>query len=150
MKPHGLRGEVVVQLVTHRTERLDPGTILQTDRGPAEVQRSSRHQERYLVAFDVIADRTEAEAWRGVALYAEPLPAADDGTLWVHELVGCRVLDEAGVDHGEVLEVQANPASDLLVLDGGALVPLRFVNDGPADGIIHVEVPPGLFELYED
>ena len=28
MKPHGLRGEVVVELVTDRTERLQPGSRL--------------------------------------------------------------------------------------------------------------------------
>jgi len=120
-----------------------------TDRGPLEVRRSSPHQGRHLVVFDAIVDRTAAETWRGVVLHAEPLPALDDGTLWVHELVGCRVLDTAEVDHGEVREVQANPASDLLVLDTGALVPLRFVTDGPTDGVVHVDVPAGLFELYE-
>lgn len=113
------------------------------------MRRSSPHQGRYLVAFDAIPDRTAAETWRGVRLRAEPLPSVDDGTIWVHELVGCRVLDAEGADHGEVLEVQANPASDLMVLDTGALVPLRFVTDGPTDGVVHVEVPAGLFELYE-
>ena len=73
--------------------------------------------------------------------------------LFVHDLVGCRVVDADGIDRGRVEAVQANPASDLLVLDGGALVPLTFVVGGVETGtdgdVIRVDVPDGLFELYE-
>jgi 16S rRNA processing protein RimM len=44
-----------------------------------------------------------------------------------------------------VCAVEANPASDLLVLEDGALVPVRFVT-GFSDGILVVDVPEGLFE----
>jgi hypothetical protein len=54
-----------------------------------------------------------------------------------------RVVKPQGL-RGEVVE--ANPASDLLVLSGGALVPLCFVVDRQA-GRLTVEVPPGLLEL---
>ena len=78
-------------------------------------------------------------------LLAEPID--DPDTLWIHELIGCRVRSQDGVDRGVVESVQANPASDLLVLDSGALVPLRFVVGEPADGVIAVDVPDGLFDL---
>ena len=42
--------------------------------------------------------------------------------------------------------VEVNPASDLLVLDGGALVPLRFVVSTD-DGVVTVDPPDGLFDL---
>ena len=41
--------------------------------------------------------------------------------------------------------VEANPASDLLVLDGERLVPLRFVV-AHAPGVVTVDVPDGLFD----
>jgi 16S rRNA processing protein RimM len=44
-----------------------------------------------------------------------------------------------------VVAVQANPASDLLVMEDGNLVPLRFVVRREA-GCIVVDVPAGLFE----
>jgi 16S rRNA processing protein RimM len=144
-KAHGLNGEVNVALVTDRTERLDPGSVLQTDRGPLEVLSSRRHQDRWLVRFRGHEDRTSAEQLRGLVLLAEPLDDPDE--LWVHELVGCRVVSSDGVDRGTVEGVQDNPAADLLVLDSGALVPVVFVVDGPTDGIVHVDVPDGLFEL---
>ncbi|MEZ5237148.1 MAG: PRC-barrel domain-containing protein, partial [Acidimicrobiales bacterium] len=69
----------------------------------------------------------------------------DDGELYVHELIGCRVVDQDGVDRGLVVSVEANPAADLLVLEDQALVPLNFVVD-VADGRISVDVPAGLFD----
>jgi 16S rRNA processing protein RimM len=99
-----------------------------------------------LVAFEGVTTRNEAETLRARLLYADPLDGEDD-TLWVHELVGCQVVDSQGVARGTVVEIEANPASDLLVLDDDTLVPLRFVVDGPTDGVVTVETPAGLFDL---
>ncbi|HKY16566.1 MAG TPA: hypothetical protein VJM33_16685 [Microthrixaceae bacterium] len=145
VKPHGLQGEVVVVLTTDRTERVEPGSVLSTDRGPLTVVSSRGDGERWLVHFDQIFDRDSAETWRATTLRAEAID--DPDTMWVHELVGCRVISQDDVDRGVVEAVQANPASDLLVLGDGALVPLTFVTDGPTDGVVRVEVPDGLFDL---
>lgn len=147
IRAHGLRGELLVHLTTDRTERLEPGSRLETPRGSLVVRSARPHQQRWIVVFEGIEGRDAAETWRGVILSAEPLE--DPGALFVHELIGCRVVDGDGRDRGRVVEVQANPASDLLVLEGGALVPLTFVVGSPVDGVVHVEVPAGLFELYE-
>ena len=131
--------------MTDRSERLDPGSVLQTDRGPLVVQSSRRHQERWLVRFRGHDGRDAAEQLRGLVLRAEPLDDPDE--LWVHELVGCRVVSADGVDRGVVESVQDNPAADLLVLGSGALVPVVFVVGVPVDGVVRVDVPDGLFEL---
>ena len=65
--------------------------------------------------------------------------------LWVHELIGARVIDQSGADRGAVTGVVSNPASDLLELDDGSLVPVRFVT-AAEPGRIEVETPDGLFE----
>lgn len=145
-RPHGLNGEVVVSLITDRTGRVQPGSVLQTDRGPLTVRSSRPHTNRYLVVFDRITDRTDAEAWRGEVLSAEPIDDPDDDTLWVHELVGARVIDQRGVDHGTVTFVLDNPASDLLELEDGQLVPLTFLVGYVPGERIDVEVPDGLLE----
>jgi 16S rRNA processing protein RimM len=151
IRPHGLRGEVVVNLVTNRSDRLSTGSRLTTKvagqrRVPEvlEVVTARPFQKRHLVVFAGISSREEADVLRGVTLLAEP-GEADDGALYVHELIGKHVIDQHGVDHGAVSSVEANPASDLLVLPGGALVPLRFVVGGDERSIT-VEVPDGLFE----
>ncbi|HEY5272032.1 MAG TPA: ribosome maturation factor RimM [Acidimicrobiales bacterium] len=151
IRPHGLRGEVVVNLVSNRSDRLDPGSMLHTKvsgqrRIPdvLEVVASRPFQTRHLVVFSGVASREDADLLRGVTLLAEPA-SDDDDALYVHELIGKHVVDQAGVDRGAVRAVEANPASDLLVLPGGALVPLRFVVRTD-DRTIFVAVPDGLFE----
>jgi len=42
--------------------------------------------------------------------------------------------------------VEPNPASDLLVLTGGGLIPLRFVIDHQAGVRVTVDVPEGLLD----
>ena len=134
-------------LVSNREERLAAGSVLETDGGQLEVLSSRPHGDRWLVRFRGHTDRTSAESLRGLVLRAEPLD--DPEELWVHELVGSRVVSADGVDRGIVESVQENPAADLLVLETGALVPVVFVVDGPTDGVIRVDVPDGLFELID-
>jgi ribosomal 30S subunit maturation factor RimM len=64
----------------------------------------------------------------------------------VHELIGCRLVDVSGVDHGEVVAVQDNPAADLLVLADGRLVPMTFVTDVVAGERVVVDPPAGLLD----
>tara|TARA_B100000029_G_scaffold421224_1_gene427417 strand:+ start:355 stop:894 length:540 start_codon:yes stop_codon:yes gene_type:complete len=149
-KPHGVRGEVVVSLTTHRLERLVPGSVLQTDRGELVVETSRPHQHRHLVRFDAIEDRDAAEGWRGVVLSAPPIDDADDDTLWVHHLVGAVVVDQHGTEHGEVVALVENPASDLLELADGRLVPLAFLVDHEPGVRIDVDVPVGLLDDGDD
>jgi 16S rRNA processing protein RimM len=104
---------------------------------------SRPHQHRYIVTFDGV-DRDRAEALRGVVLLAEAIE--DPDALWVHDLIGAEVVDVDGVVRGTVESVEANPASDLLVLDSGALVPLRFVV-GRGERQLTIDPPAGLFEV---
>jgi 16S rRNA processing protein RimM len=120
-----------------------PGSVLASDRGPLTVVASRPHQNRHLVAFEGVHDRSDAEALAGLALRAEAM--ADPDALWVHELIGSVVREVGGTERGTVVEVQANPAHDLLVLDDGALVPTVFVVTC-ADGVTVIDPPEGLFE----
>jgi 16S rRNA processing protein RimM len=141
-----VRGDVLVLLTTERTSRLDPGSQLHTDRGVLTVVSASRHQDRWIVQFEGFTDRAQVEDWRGVALQAEPLDDTDDDVLWVHELVGSEVVLTDGTAVGTVTEVEANPASDLLVLDAGTLVPIVFIV-GQEPGRITIDPPEGLLDL---
>ena len=102
------------------------------------------HQDRWLVQFGGIETRSEAESLRGLVLKAPPLDDSD--VLWVHELIGSTVREFGGTDRGTVIAVVANPASDLLELDTGHLIPLTFVIEFEAK-LVTVEVPDGLFDL---
>jgi 16S rRNA processing protein RimM len=135
-----VKGDVLVTLTTNRTERLVAGAEFASDVGTLRVEHVRPHQHRYIVGFAGF-DRERAEAVRGTVLRAEAID--DPDALWVHELIGAEVVDVDGRDLGVVESVEANPASDLLVLDGGGLVPLNFVVE-TSEGRVVVDPPPGL------
>lgn len=153
-RAHGLAGDVVVSLITDRTgERMAPGAVLFLGRSsdgavPQTIVGAKRYQDKWLVRFDGVDGRDAADQLRGSTLFAEPLSSddlLDDDVVFVHELIGKRVIDQHGTDHGEVLSVVDNPASDLLELADDRLVPLTFYvsND---ETVIHVDVPEGLLD----
>jgi 16S rRNA processing protein RimM len=143
-RPHGLKGEVVVVLTTDRDERLDPGSVLATDGGDLVVRAARRHHGRWIVAFEGSTSRDDADGLRGLTLRAEPVD--DPAELWLHQVVGARVVTVDGTAVGRCVGVVANPAADLLELDGGALVPVSFVV-GHTAGEITIDPPDGLLEL---
>ena len=110
-KPHGLLGEVTVQLHTDEPERrLAVGTVIDTEatlrhRGAAGADRAvDPGAQRRLAAsaFEEIPDRTGAESLRGTRLVvdaADVLPAADEDDVFTEEqLRGLAVVDPGG--HG--------------------------------------------------
>lgn len=145
-KAHGIRGEVVVDLISTEPEiRLASGAVLESDRGPLTVASARPHQGKWLVAFEEVLDRSDADALRGLELRAEPLD--DPDALWVHDLIGADVVDTDGAACGRVVAVVANPADDLLELDSGALVPVTFVVGWDDDRRVVIDPPAGLFDL---
>ncbi len=144
-RAHGVDGEVGVKLITNRTERLAPGSVLSTQFGELTVVSARPQNDSWLVQFAEIPNRLRAEEMRGVVLSAEPIHDPDE--LWVHHLVGSAVVDQDNVQQGRVTKVIDNPASDLLELDSGALVPVRFVVSNVPGVSIEVNVPSGLFDL---
>jgi 16S rRNA processing protein RimM len=152
-RPHGVRGDLYVSLTTNRYERLAVGARLLAGKTWLTVERSKPHPPRFIVHFVGVDDRTAAEAWTNALLRAEPLPqqtsagndVAED-ELWIHELIGATVVDQHGISRGRCVSVIDNPAHDILELDDGALVPVRFVLSC-RDGVISIDAPDGLFDL---
>jgi 16S rRNA processing protein RimM len=146
-RAHGLHGEVSVVAISNRPERFDVGSTLFVDGHPLVIAAARRHQDRWLVHFEGVDDRTAAEALRNKVLMAEPLDTErGEDELWVHELIGAEVHDRAGVARGRVVAVEANPAHDLLVLDDGRLVPVVFIVSHEP-GLVGIDPPEGRFEL---
>jgi 16S rRNA processing protein RimM len=146
---HGVRGEVSVTFITNRAERVTPGTVLHAGDRALVVATARPHHDKWLIRFIGVDDRDTAAALRGALLTASPL--SDPSVLerdeyWVHELIGSDVIDSNGSPVGTVVAVEANPAHDLLVLDGGQLVPMPFVVE-QRDRTIVIDVPDGLLDL---
>lgn len=164
-KPHGLHGEVTVQLHTADPERrLAVGAVIDTEAGSGSgvprslTVRSTRvHNGVWLVAFEEVPDRTGAESLRGTRLVVDgPAIAADDEEdVWAEaDLVGLRVVDPSGTELGEVAGLVVGAAQDRLVVrlpDGreaevpfvAAIVPEVDVEGGR----VVVDAPAGLLDL---
>lgn len=142
-RPHGVRGEVYVDLLTDREDRLAVGARLWARDQELVVGASRPSNSRWLVTFEGF-DRTTAERFTQAELLAAPLD--DPDALWVHDLIGARVVEVDGTDRGTCVSVVDNPAANLLELDSGVLVPVTFVTSC-TDGVVTIDVPAGLFDL---
>ena len=138
-KPHGLRGEVTVDVRTDEPERrFARGSTLRAEPPPGSssslrtmtVADSRWHQSVLLVTFEELSDRTAAEAARGIVLHAS-LPADaspdDPDEFYDHQLVDLAAYDVDGTPLGTVAGLVHGGAQDLLRIatpDGReALVP---------------------------
>jgi 16S rRNA processing protein RimM len=165
-----VRGEVSVEPRTDEPERrFAPGSTLRLRlprQGAAPpyrqltVSATRWHQDRLLVTFDELADRTAAEALRGTLLVAtvvaEERPE-DPEEFYDHQLVGLAVVTTDGREVGTLAEVLHHGAQDLLVVrrEGreDALVPFVSALVPEVDltgGRIVVEDRPGLLEPLPD
>jgi len=165
-RPHGLRGEVTVEVHTDEPERrFVTGNVLTVRRpsgGPAPAYTSltvtgaRQHQDTLLLRFAELADRTAAEAARGLVLTCaiDRSESPDDPEEYYdHQLVGLVVVTTTGQRVGEIGDVVHSGAQDLLVVRRSgredALVPFvtALVPEVDLDtGRVVVADRPGLLE----
>jgi 16S rRNA processing protein RimM len=159
-RPHGVRGEVTVEVRTDDPDlRFAPGAVLTTDpadRGPLTISGARWHREILLLTLEGVDSREAAENYRDTELLvpvADLPPLEDPDDFYDHQLVGLTARLVDGAVLGEVAAVR-HEGGDLLVVrrpDGGeALIP--FVKaivptvDVPG-GFVVVDPPEGLLEL---
>lgn len=117
IKPHGIRGELVVEPLSDLPERFAVGAELELAGRPVVIAACRPHQGRLLLRIDGVPDRTAAEQLRGHELTAPPVDLDGSATYFVHELVGLAVVAEDGdaLGHVEaVIELPDSAGYDLL------------------------------------
>ena len=158
VKPHGIRGEVVVEPLTDRVERFAVGTVLHTADRDFTIAAVRPHQGRLIVRLEDIEDRTTAERLRGITLEVDrPEGEEPRETYEVSELVGLPVEDEDGRSLGAIsalIELPDAAGYDLLEItrdDGSTwLLPAveehaEIVLDGDTETLV-VRPPDGLLD----
>lgn len=129
-RPHGLRGEVTVDVRTDSPDqRFAPGAGL-TGGDRTLIVRSSRpHGGRLLVTFEGVTDRDAAAQLRGTLLTVDIeslAPTGDPDEFHDHQLEGLTAVRADGSRLGTIRAVVHAPAHDLLLLDtehGEEMVP---------------------------
>lgn len=161
VRPHGLRGEVRVRLLTDRPSRFeglgeclvwDPTADVSVRRS---VERVGRRGEHLLVKLAGIDGPDAARALAG-KLLAVPEPEAlapPPGHVYPWQLEGCRVETDHGVPVGEVTGIERGPAQDLWVVSDGVrerlipAVPEIVTSVDLAARRVVIRPPEGLLDL---
>lgn len=159
VRPHGLRGEVVVEVLSDAPDRFATGAVVEAgdpegDRVPLTVAASRADRGRLLVTFAEVPDRTAAERLHGslLSIAGGDAAAPAEGEYYAWQLEGLEVVDEVGRRLGILSRVMERAGNDLWVVNTGAkeaLVPAvgEFIRSVDLEaGRVVVHVIPGLFE----
>lgn len=160
-RPHGVHGEMVLELYTDFPERLRPKTkIYIGEKYNPMILRSARyHNEGLLLGIEGIDTPEEAGKYRNQVLYvsAKTLPALEEGEYYFYELIGLNVVDEDGYALGELTEIVETGANDVYVVTtaSGTEVLLPAIPDvilsvNLDEQTMRVHLLPGLLEPESD
>lgn len=159
VRRHGVRGEI--RLLPYNpdsaTLRPDQEVALSADRTGVEWIRITtlrRHQKYLLLRFEGVESANDADLFIGRTLSVprNQLPQLAEDEIYHCDLIGCRVVTEAGDEIGVVDEILPTGSNDVLVVRSGArehLIP--WIDDvvadvDPAAARIVVRVVPGLLD----
>lgn len=171
IRPHGRRGELIAEILTDFPERFHERTRLflippeRVGSRPREVVLENFWflRSRMVMKFRGVDSINEAEALRGfeVAIPAEERAPLGAGSVYVSDLIGCRVVDlnRDGAEVGEIVDVDRDSSStELLVVrrsdrregDEELLVPFvteYLVRVDAANRQVEMRLPEGLLEI---
>jgi 16S rRNA processing protein RimM len=124
VRPHGLLGEVSVEVLTDFPERFREGAALDLA-GPDGSLRHARvasvrpHGGRLLIRFEGVESLEPAEALRGLDVCAPPgdVPPRPDGYVFHWEVAGCATVDRNGAPLGVARDLVDMGGVALLVVD---------------------------------
>jgi len=158
LRPHGVRGEVVVEVLSDVPARFQKGSRVTGVREgapplPLTVAAGRVHKTGAVVRFEGYDDRDRAGELRGLDLEVPraEVPKASRGTYYQFELLGCLCRDH-GEELGRVVEVVEDGGGVMLIVEGeGRRIPVPFVKEflrrvDVAAGTIDLDLPEGLLE----
>jgi 16S rRNA processing protein RimM len=139
-RPHGLHGEIIMDLHTDFPERLRKGRKLFVgeDHKPFTVESVRPHGNGVLIKFRTIDIPEEAGQYRNQWVYAKTkdLPSLSTGQHYQHELLGMNVVDNDGNPLGTLSEIIETGANDVYV-----------VRDDSGKEILLPNIPSVILEL---
>lgn len=163
-KAHGIKGEVSADYYADSPELLSDGVFLRHGASAPvlhEVASFRFHNGVLLIHFENVPDRNMAETLRGYEILVpeDRLPEPGDGAIYLHEIMGLRVLaaneDGTEADWGVITAVMEPAGQELWTIsrenEEDILFPatpelvLGFDLD---ERIVRIAPPPGLIDLY--
>jgi 16S rRNA processing protein RimM len=149
--PHGVRGLVRIKSFTEEPMSLGAYGPLSDESGKKEyrVEALSAARGAVLARIEGVADRTAAEAIRGLRLYVERdrLPGTGEREWYEADLIGLKAVGTDGRDWGKVVAFHDFGAGSVMEVSGGVMLP--FTDEAVPEidvegGKVVVEPPAGL------
>jgi 16S rRNA processing protein RimM len=125
-KPHGIHGEIVMDVYTDFPERLTPGVSVWVGPQHQQVRITNKrpHSRGMLLSFDGYQRREEVAALRNLLVFVRTAnrPQLENGEYYHHQLLGMCVIDESGNKLGTLVYIHETGANDVYVVhdDSGA------------------------------
>jgi len=149
--PHGVRGLVRIKSFTEDPMSVAAYGPLSDESGTKEyrVEALSAARGAVLARIEGVADRTAAEALRGLRLYVErsALPEAGEREWYEADLVGLKAIGKDGRDWGKVTAFHDFGAGSVMEVSGGVMLPFTDETVPEIDvegGKVVIEPPAGL------
>jgi 16S rRNA processing protein RimM len=118
-RPHGVEGEILMEVLTDFPERLRSGKLVYVgeDHQPMRITHRRTQDQALLVTFPGIDTPEAASILRNKHVYikADNLPELPEGQYYHHQLMGMKVIDENGVEIGPLTEIIETGANDVYV-----------------------------------
>lgn len=119
-RSHGIRGDLLMDVMTDFPDRLKPGTIvyLGDQKKPIKITRRRPHNEGIIFGFDGISNAEQAAKYRPMTVYvlAVDRPTLPEGEYYHHQILGLNVVDENGTALGTITEIIETGANDVYVV----------------------------------
>lgn len=159
-RPHGVHGELWMDVLTDFPERLIPGLIVYAGENHQvlHIRRCRSHGSSLLVTFEEHSDPEMAGVLRNELLYVrtEDIPHLPEGEYYHHQILGLRVVGEKGEDLGTVTEILETGANDVCVVrqESGVEFLLPIVDSTVLEidldkGFMRIHLLQGLIESRE-
>ena len=116
---HGVHGEVKVLPWADSPEFLLQFDTFYLDGRPYAVRSARVHKTCVLASLEGIDTPEQAAALRGKKVSIDRADVRlPEGTVFIADLIGCRVMDENGTEIGKIRDVLTMPSSDVYVVEG--------------------------------
>lgn len=119
-KPHGIRGEVRMTVLTDFPELIEKGREIYVGQKYHKytIKSIRWHGGDQLVALEELPDRTAVEIFRNVMVHmkSEDMPAPPEGEFYLHQLVDLEVVTDQGEILGRIKEVLLTGANDVYLV----------------------------------
>lgn len=119
-RPHGLHGEMIMEIHTDYPERFSTGKTIRVghQQTPLLIRSIRPHNEFLLIAFEGYNDPEELSIFRNQSVYIDTkeIPDLPAGDYYHHQLIGLQVISENEQQIGMVVEILVTGANDVLVV----------------------------------